>query len=73
MEATSCTHHWLIQPATSFYSSGTCSLCGEQKDFSNVFAGDMDENQQTFLRRFKLPVPKLIHSRVLGKFGEIDG
>ncbi len=35
----SCSHHWVIQPATGPESQGICQLCGEARDFKNYVEG----------------------------------
>ena len=30
-----CSHHWVIQPATGPLSQGICQSCGEVRDFKN--------------------------------------
>ena len=33
--ASTCCHHWTIQPATGPVSQGVCKLCGEVREFKN--------------------------------------
>ena len=32
-----CIHHWIIEPPVSAVSEAQCKLCGDEKEFSNVF------------------------------------
>ncbi len=32
-----CPHHWLIERHRENTSKGVCKLCGETKEFSNVY------------------------------------
>ena len=34
---TNCRHHWVIDPAEGATSRGRCRLCGQSKDFFNVY------------------------------------
>ncbi len=35
MTTTHCTHHWIIKPPEGPVSIGRCSLCGEERKFSD--------------------------------------
>ena len=34
-----CRHHWIIETPTGPVSKGVCKLCGEERDFENIFYG----------------------------------
>jgi hypothetical protein len=36
---TTCRHHWIIETPTGPVSKGVCKLCGEKRDFENIFYG----------------------------------
>ena len=35
VEANTCCHHWVIQPADGPVSDGACQVCGETREFKN--------------------------------------
>ena len=37
--ATGCRHHWIIETPNGPVSKGICKLCGEKRDFENIFYG----------------------------------
>jgi hypothetical protein len=37
--ATGCRHHWIIETPNGPVSKGVCKLCGEERDFENIFYG----------------------------------
>ena len=37
--ATGCRHHWIIETPNGPFSRGFCKLCGETRDFENIFYG----------------------------------
>jgi hypothetical protein len=47
-----CRHHWLIGEPAGATSAAHCKLCGERRDFSNVFEDVIrEENRTTSLAR----------------------
>ena len=41
---TTCSHHWLIEPAIGPTSRGVCKLCGAEKEFSNIIDDSVPKN-----------------------------
>ena len=37
--ATGCRHHWIVETPNGPVSKGVCKLCGEKRDFENIFFG----------------------------------
>ncbi len=57
VQAETCRHYWVIEPALGQYSEGTCRECGEQKTFTN-FAGRQEypDPQPTAEPRHEEPI-----------------
>jgi len=43
-EAPACQHHWKIAPPNGATSMGTCSVCGEEREFRNSSADSIWDN-----------------------------
>ena len=35
-EANNCVHYWIVEPPNGLTSTGTCKLCGSERDHYNV-------------------------------------
>lgn len=45
-EATeTCRHHWIIETPNGPFSRGVCKLCGEERDFENLYYGYSQVNE----------------------------
>ena len=40
-----CRHHWIIETPSGPFSKGVCKLCGEEKDFENLYYGYSQANE----------------------------
>ena len=43
--ATTCRHHWIIETPSGPVSKGVCKLCGEERDFVNLYYGYEQANE----------------------------
>ena len=55
--ASSCCHHWIIQPAVGPVSEGTCQKCGEVKEFKNSIDYETDWANRRDLVRSDIGMP----------------
>ena len=42
VDLSTCTHHWIIEPAEGTVSVGRCKICKIDKDFYNSFERDFN-------------------------------
>jgi hypothetical protein len=51
--ATTCIHHWIIQPALGPTSKGVCKRCGAEKIFQNYWDDDAALGGTSFLLNYR--------------------
>ena len=72
MNSTHCAHHWMIETANGPLSRGSCSLCGEEREFSNSpeYWGGWTIQSKAWFDRSDWTGPDL---GVKAEYAEVDG